>query len=181
MKKTLLIFVFSFISVFSFAQAFDEGTRVGSIGIGLGGTFGSYTTTSRMPAISLQYEQGIWPISDKGVISLGGYLGTKSYKYAGSGYTQSWNYYVIGARSAFHYSGLNIEKFDPYAGLMLSYNYLKYRYDGPSTFPISGNYASTVGFSGYLGGRYYFTPKFAGFGEVGFGISYVTIGLAIKI
>jgi hypothetical protein len=182
MKKKLFgVSIFFLICCPSYAQTFTSESKVASIGLGLGGSFGSYLVTSQTPAISVQYEQGIWPISDIGTISLGAYLGTKSYKYSTINYSQSWNYYIVGLRSAFHYSGFDIENFDLYAGLMLGYNHLVYRYNGPYIGPQSGTYGSSVGLSGYIGGRYYFTPKFGAFAELGFGISYATVGLAINL
>jgi hypothetical protein len=182
MKQKLFVVPILFLIYFpSYAQTFSSDSKVASIGLGLGGSFGSYLVTSQTPAISFQYEKGFWPVSNIGTISLGGYLGIKSYKYSSFNYSQSWNYYIIGLRSAFHYSGFKIEHFDPYAGLMLGYNHLVYRYNGPLTAAQGGNYRSTLGFSGYVGGRYYFTPKFGAFAELGFGISYATIGLAINL
>ncbi len=86
--------------------------------MGIGGHFGSFTYGSQTPAISLQYEKGMWDIGGPGVISLGGYVGRKGYKYSGSSgsyhYSEKWNYTVIGVRSAYHYNGINNEKFDVY-------------------------------------------------------------------
>lgn len=180
MKKIVFILLMNAIFLNVGAQAFDKGTQVGSIGVGVGGSFGSYTTSSSTPAISLQYERGIWEISDKGVVSLGGYLGYRSFKYEGPGYRQSWNYSIIGVRSAFHYKGFDIEKLDPYAGLMLGYYNLNYKYDGPYASILNGSYGSTVGFSGYAGARYYLADKIGVFGELGFGISYFTLGAVYK-
>ena len=51
--------------------------------------------------------------------------------------------------------------------------------------PITGfNYSgssSGAQFSWFAGGRYYFTDNLAGLLEVGYGISYLTLGIALKM
>jgi hypothetical protein len=126
-------------------------------------------------------------VGGPGVISLGGYAGIKSYKYSGSSgayhFDEKWNYTVIGVRSAYHYNALNNEKFDVYGGLMLSYNILSYKYSdnsGTSTFKGSGSYGSNLGLSAFVGGRYLFTDNIGAFAELGYGVSYLTLGVAFK-
>src|ERR1044072_9560322 len=102
MKKLALgLFAATLFATKSNAQFFEKGTNVISAGVGLGGHYGSYTYGSQTPAISVQYEKGVWDIGGPGVISLGGYAGTKSYKYSsdyGFGAYHSkdkWNYTII--------------------------------------------------------------------------------------
>ncbi|MFT4154225.1 hypothetical protein [Parafilimonas sp.] len=49
--------------------------------IGLGSSMLNYSGAGQTPAISAQFERGVWPIGGPGVISLGGYAGFKTYKY----------------------------------------------------------------------------------------------------
>lgn len=187
MKKiTLVLLAATLLATKTNAQFFEKGTNVISAGVGLGGHYGSFSYGSQTPALSIQYEKGIWEVGGPGVISLGGYAGVKGYKYSGSSgaysYSEKWNYTVIGVRSTYHYNGINNEKFDVYGGLMLSYNILSYKFssNGSSSTHLSGNYGSTVGFSLYAGGRYLFTEKLGAFAELGYGVSYLTLGLAYK-
>lgn len=187
MKKiAFVLLAISLYATTSHAQFFEKGAHVISAGVGLGGHFGSFSYGSQTPGISLQYEKGVWETGGPGVISLGGYAGVKSYKYSGSSgsysYTEKWNYTVLGVRSAYHYNGIDNEKLDVYGGLMLSYNILSYKFsdNGSSTTYHSGNYGSAVGFSAYVGGRYLFTGNLGAFAELGYGVSYLTLGLAYK-
>ena len=187
MKKiALVLFIATLSATTTHAQFFEKGTNVISAGVGLGGHFGSYTYGSQTPGFSLQYEKGVWDIGGPGVISLGGYAGVKSYKYSGSAgayhYSEKWNYTVIGLRSAYHYNGINNEKFDLYGGLMLSYNILSYKFsdNGGTSAYKAGSYGNTVGLSAYVGGRYLFTDNIGAFAELGYGVSYLTLGLALK-
>jgi hypothetical protein len=184
MKKSLLacIFVFTILGQVN-AQQFTKGTNVLAAGIGLGSSLGGFSYGSQTPAISLQFERGIWDIGGPGVISLGAYVGRKSFNYSGSGFKEKWGYTIIGVRSAYHYNGIHSDKFDVYGGLMLSYNILHYSYkdNAGNNFGGNGNYGSTAGLSLYAGARYFFSPHIAAFAELGFGVSYLTLGLAFKL
>lgn len=188
MKKiALVLFIATICAKTTTAQFFEKGTNVVSAGIGFGGHFGSYTYGSQTPGLSLQYERGVWDVGGPGVISLGGYAGVKSYKYSGDygGYhwSEKWNYTVIGVRSAYHYNAINNKKFDVYGGLMLSYNILSYKYSdngGNYGYKSSGSYGSHVGLSAYVGGRYLFTDHIGAFAELGYGVSILNVGLAVK-
>ena len=164
------------------AQEFKSGTNVVSLGIGLGSSFGSYGYSSSTPAISIQFEHGQWDVGGPGTISLGGFVGFKSFKYESFNYSEKWSYTVIGIRSAYHYNGLDVAHLDVYGGVMLSYNVLSYSFDSPYSIynNYKGSYPSYLGFSLYLGGRYFFTDNLAGFLELGYGISYATIGGAYR-
>jgi len=181
-----LLIGFLFLTAASHAQSFQVGTNVVSAGLGLGGSYGlgAYSAT---PGISLQYERGMWDVPGPGVVSLGGYLGTKGFHddgFAAFGYSyqQRWRYTIIGVRSAYHYNGLDVEPLDLYGGAMLSYNILSYRYtdNDPLSTYHGGNYGSSAAVSLYIGARYFFTPKVAAFAELGYGVSYLTLGGAVK-
>lgn len=188
MKSTAFILFILLSSISSLmGQSFLKGTGVASVGIGLGGSFGSFTYGSQTPGISVQYEKGIWEVSGPGVISLGGYIGVKGYKYGGSSgnfhYSQKWSYTIIGVRGAYHYNGIDNPKIDLYGGLMLSYNILKYKYEDNGGFstPQSGSYGSAAGLTAFAGGRYFFSKNIGAFAEVGYGVAYLTLGVAVKL
>lgn len=172
--------------VVSNAQSFVKGTQVISAGLGLGSDTWA-TNSSGRPAISVNYEKGMWEIGGPGVISLGGYLGNTGWKYSASAggysFTQKANYTVIGARSAYHYGGLNNDKFDLYGGAMLSYNIVSYSYtdNDPSNDGYGVDAASSgLDFSIYAGGRYYFSDNLGVFAELGYGISTLNLGVSYK-
>jgi hypothetical protein len=186
MKKFLAAAFIAF-SINASAQEFSKDDNIVSAGIGFGGALGGYTYSSQSPGLSLQYERGIVPVQDVGVIGIGAYVGIKSRKYetAYGPYYQreKWNYTIIGARGAFHLTNLGVDKLDVYGGIMLSYNILSYKYTDNDPFfnyATSGSYGSTVGFSVYAGGRYYVAPNVAAFLELGYGISYVNLGVAMR-
>jgi len=164
---------------------FDVGDGVVNLGIGIGSTLysGSYYT-SGVPPISLSYEQGIKDeVLDKGVIGVCGYVGYSSYKYRYTyfGSDWGWNYtnIFIGGGGLFHYP--LVDNLDTYIGLLLGYQILTTKEYG--TIP-GEDFSSASGglvFSSFVGGRYYFGEKFAVFAQLGYGISYLTFGLSIKL
>ncbi len=189
MEKYLftLICLFVFGTTISFGQSFDKDTQVVAIGVGLGSSLGSFNYSSQIPAISLQYERGMWEAGDVGVISLGGYVGYKGFsqKTAVGSFeaTSKWNYTIVGVRSAFHYHGIDNDNIDLFGGVMFSYNILNYSYeDNSGSTPISsGNFGSSAGLTIYVGGRYYFSENIGGFAELGYGVSYLNLGLVFKL
>lgn len=158
-------------------NAYMKGDNVihGGIGFGLAGLYGSST----LPPIHAGYEYGF---EDK--ISLGGVVG-----YAGSkedfGGLGEWkySYIVIGARGGYHFLENN-SNLDAYAGIMLGYNIVSSSAStvntgfGSFTASASGSYML---FGFYGGARYYFSPKFAAYGELGYGLGYFNIGIAYKL
>jgi hypothetical protein len=68
---------------------------------------------------------------------------------------------------------------------MLAYRSVTYKdntdygqYGYLNTYTYSG---SGVGFSGFLGARYYFSDKVGGYAELGYGLTTLQIGLAVKL
>ena len=192
MKKSaffsIAIVVLSFFSAGRVhAQAFEAGTNVISGGIGLGSSLASgYTYGTQSPGFSLSYERGIWE-AGPGVISLGGYLGFKTFKYgysdAGYVYSEKWTYSIFGVRGAYHFTGLNVENLDLYAGIMIAYDNLNFSYSDNAGFSGGGNigsYNSGLGVSVFAGARYYFAGNLGVFGELGYGVDILGIGLSYK-
>ncbi len=158
------------------AQAFEKGTSALNLGIGIGGSYGGGAGITSLPQFNASFEKGIWEIGGPGVVSLGGFLGYKSYKF--DSWDGKWSYSTIGVRSAYHYNGIDNEKIDLYGGVMAAY-YL-YKYSGSYSYSGSGG---GVGFSLFAGARYFFAPKFGVYAEVGGGsynFSLLKAGIALK-
>jgi hypothetical protein len=186
MKKlllSLLVVVFSLTQLLAQESTFKQGDKVLNLGIGLGSTLytGSYYKAG-FPPISASLEFGVKDgVLDKGSIGVGGYLGYSSHKWE---YNSSWYYkysnIIIGVRGVFHYPLVN--KLDTYTGLLLGYDIASSKEYGSSY--LGYNYSASTGgvaYSWFVGGRYYFSDKFAGMLELGYGITYLNIGVALKL
>jgi hypothetical protein len=180
-KGNFLLVTLLLISIISVkAQTYSKGINVVSAGVGLGSSIAGYTYGSQSPAISFQYERGLFD-AGPGVISLGGYLGFKTYKYtydySGAHYSSKWKYTIIGVRGTYHLTQLKVQNLDLYGGLMLSYNNLSFSDNSGNS---TASYGSASGFSAFVGGRYYFAKNIGVFTELGYGVAYVNLGLATK-
>ncbi len=156
-------------------NAYMKGDNVihAGIGFGLAGLYGSST----LPPIQAGYEFGL---EDK--ISLGGIIGFAGSKETLGGIGEwSYSYFVIGGRGGYHFLENN-KNLDAYAGAMLGYNIVSSTAStgltGFGTFTASGSYLL---FGFYGGVRYYFSPQFAAYGELGYGLGYFNIGIAYKL
>jgi hypothetical protein len=155
---------------------FQKGDKVLNLGIGLGGYSPSgYQVTT--PSASTSFEVGITDNGpDKGSFGIGGYLGYANYKENGSDYWTV-NRILIAARGTFHYPF--VDKLDTYGGLTLGINARSWKWNGSGIEPSHPS-RSPIGGDIFVGGRYYFSDKFAAMGELSLG-AYLTLGISLKL
>ncbi len=185
MKKLV---AFALVAIFSISllqaqeSMFNLGDKVINLGIGFGTTlYSGIYYQSGVPPVSISFEKAIKDdILEKGVIGVGGYVGYSSYSWDYLGWGYKYSNIIFGGGGFFHYP--LVDKLDTYAGILLGY-----RISSTSEFgTYSGGYdynTSSGGlvFSSFVGARYYFTETFAAFAQVGYGISYLTIGVSLKL
>jgi hypothetical protein len=183
MKKLLLVLSFSLAAVIVNAQEnsplFIKGTNNIGIGFGIGGAYGLSGVSSQSPAFGLHYDRGIVEAGG-GTVGVGGFLGYKSLTDKYYAYKQHWNYFIVGLRGTYHYDVFEVPNLDTYAGLMIAYYALNYKDDFPYGYNYNRNYAGRTDISIFAGAKYYFAPNVAAFGEVGYGVSWLTLGVAFK-
>jgi hypothetical protein len=147
-----------------------------SLGFGDAGYYGSGAS----PMIGVCAEYGY---NDK--ISIGASAGHSSssyeYNYGLGNYKWTYGYTIIAARGSYHFGDqLKVENLDAYAGVSLGYNHVSVKSpDNVVGYSYSAG-ASAMRAGVYGGGRYWFSPKFAGFGEVGFGLGNLVIGVSTR-
>ena len=186
------------------SNCYDGSSKILNLGVGFGGFNyyrsykGSGYSYHSTPAISLSYEQALPKKIGPGYIGVGGYLGfqTSSAKYnydwnynnnvGNYYYKYSWTNFMIAARGAYHLDDLVSKNTDLYAGILLGLRFQGFRYssnnpdpNGPDYNISSGNLNKVA--SIFVGGRYYFSNQIAAFGEVGWGVSWLTLGLSYKL
>ena len=160
-------------------NAFNKKDMVLSAGIGLG-MFGLYGS-STLPPIFVAFETGVADkITAGGLVAYSG--SSEDFSYGSWKYT----YIVISARASYHFLENN-KNIDAYAGAGLGYDIVSasttwrtaedQRLFGNS-FSASASYFF---FDVHLGARYYFSPKFAAMGEVGYGVGFLRLGLSYKL
>jgi len=185
MRQLLLTVVATAVSVlFLNGQdlMFLKGEKVLNLGLGLGNTLysGSYYK-SQVPPVSASLEIGVVDnVIEKGVVGVGPYLGYSSFKYEYSDWGWKYSNIIIGARGSFHYP--LVDKLDTYTGLLLGYNIASSKEFGNSVPGWDYSYsAGGLTWSWYIGGRYYFKENLAAMLELGYGIAYLNLGIALKI
>jgi hypothetical protein len=165
----------------------EKGDWLINAGVGFGTPlYGDMT----IPPISASVDYAL-PIAGL-PFTVGGYFGINGSKYEYEwtvlgethGYTYTYTGLAFGARLGYHPKFFDLEKLDLYANLCLGY-YLYtaeaeyHGYDGSGDDPVD---YSTFFFATNVGARYFFTPRFGAFVELGYSaMSYVTAGLAVKI
>jgi len=180
MKRILLISMLLVIAVgLSFSQmAYKKGDQVINVGLGIGGFAGAYGSGG--VAITGGYENAVTEN-----ISLGGVIGySSSSETVWGDYGWKYTYILIGARGAYHYDLLHNPNIDTYGGILLGYNIVSSKVTG--TLPYVGWYGSSASasfleFGLFVGGRYYFNPKWAVQAELGYGLGILNIGIAYKL
>jgi hypothetical protein len=188
MKKFLvsaLLLITSFTCVY--AQEVTKGTKLLNLGIGLGSAYAYSGSKLTIPPVHASLEVGV---ADK--ISVGGLIGYTASSWSqfytfGEKYTWKFSYLVVGARGSYHF--LSNDKADVYAGLMLAYNAAssKFETNDPDLRDLynSGfiNKVSVGGlaFGAHVGGRYMFSEKVGGFAELGYNISWLSLGATFRL
>jgi hypothetical protein len=180
-------------------QCFDESTRIINVGVGLAASryYSSYRgrgySHRSSPAFSLSYEQALMELGP-GYLGIGAYTGFHTFYsryqyYYNNGnnhyyYENRWNNFVVAARAAYHFDELNFENGELYGGLMVGLRFHTYSYETNDPDPNKNYYYSGgsayLASSVFIGGRWYFGKRVALYGEVGYGISYGTLGLSFK-
>ena len=198
MKKILFLSAILFaVSTSSFAQydedaAYVQGQSTLSAGYGVGNIWkklfkfgGSYSGAYKVSAtgpFSLTYEYGLSDKISGGIaVSYAQVKGTNTDPDPDLGYVETLTNFSAIARANYHFG--SSEKFDPYIGLGLGYYNFKYEFkDGKGNadnnlFAVPG----ALGFNGQLGAKYYFSPSFGAFAEVGYVAgAFGQVGLTAK-
>lgn len=158
----------------TFAQdVFNKGDKVVNLGIGIGTYLGYTGYSNSLLPISGSFEYGIIDnlINGKAGIGVGGYMAYTSWENKILS-NETVSDFILGARGSFHYQF--VDKLDTYVGVMLGYDIVSYSHTDAN---LSG---SGVSFSTYVGGRYYLTDNIAVFGELGYGIAALELGVSFK-
>lgn len=188
MKKLLVVFVTMIMMVgVSNAQAFKKESFAANLGLGFGWYSYGYSVSS-LPSITLSAEKGVWDVQDVGVISLGGTVGYKraSYDWNYLSYSNKWSWtdFIIAARGTLHPYLIEDEKVDLYGGVALGLRFETWKYydvvlSGTPNKYTDNNTHPLIGI--YAGARYFFSDHFGAFGELGYGLGYLTLGLSYKM
>ncbi|HNQ60768.1 MAG TPA: hypothetical protein PKJ62_00100 [Bacteroidia bacterium] len=186
----LLSSLFIFSNSFAAEPAFDKGSNVIGLGLGVGvdygNYYGAYTGKSVSPTFLFTYDHGFFPEVGPGTIGIGGVIAYKSSSYKNYYRNELKKYrnssFIIGVRGTYHLTLLKDKnnKFDPYAGVTfgIRINDDNYYDDYYSTYGYYYSYNKTNPVAGvFIGAHYNFKPAFGVFAEVGYDISLLRAGI----
>jgi hypothetical protein len=173
MKNTILITIALLLfSISTQAQVYENGKNYLNAGIGVG-------TFYRGLPIGFSYERGI---TDQ--ISVGGFLDYSSAKYGYTGYDGRLTILFIGARASYHFNevlDIKNDKVDLYGGIALGFRSVKWKYENDAYNGLYADpYSNGVLLGIHAGARYMFASNVGGFAELGYGVSILKLGLAVK-
>lgn len=181
MKKVFTVFCVSVILFASYNASAQADIDKGNVLLNAGLGFGYYYAGGVPVMFSAEFA-----IND--VITVGPYLGITSYnRNYGFGYKYSYNFIDFGARGAYHFSkhlNLNTDKLDLYGGVFLGYVASSFTYRDNNGNKVNGGndlYGSGVRGGLFGGARWYFSNRFGAYGELGYGLAPLSIGLTFKI
>ncbi len=172
--KFFCVAVLVFSATFASGQArYAKGDVLLNAGIGLG-----YYYAGGVPLLL----SGEFAVND--VISIGPYLGYTSYNYnyTFGGYKYRYTFLDLGVRGSYHFSELfeiNNDKVDVYGGAFLGF--LISSYSGDIYSGYSDPYTGGLRLGIHAGVRYFFSEKVAGYGELGYGIAPLSLGVTFKL
>lgn len=153
---------------------YEQGRWVASasLGMGLANTYGGNGT----PLMAVTAELGVTPR-----VSVGGSAGMSTSKYEYFGYAAKYAYTVIAARGSYHFTEVAPDKpLDLYAGVSLGYNHVGVSESGPNSFGYSAGASYTL-YGVHGGARWYFNPRTAVFGELGYGLGALAVGMSVRL
>ena len=160
------------------AQVIEKGNVIVTAGFG----FSSYHTGNGFSSSSLPLNAAIEycivdnMIDGNAAIGVGGYLGYAADKLNVFPNVVKRSHTVFGAKGYFHYQFF--ENLDTYGGLMLGYHSLNIT-TTPSNYTYHGNSSGTTA-SLFLGARYFFNDNLGAFIELGYGVTAIELGVALK-
>jgi hypothetical protein len=191
MKRSFIVIIALLMSApVLLAQPFEKGMHAINAGIGFGNTayFGSYYS-GFIPSISASWEMGIVEVPMgaelTGVVSVGAYTGwcasKYSYTYWGNDNYYSGSSFIFAARGNYHF--LFHDKLDTYAGVWVGARIQTWKWQGSATLPNDATLSNDVDPVGgaYVGARWFFSPAFAAYAELGYLISVFNIGVTFTI
>jgi hypothetical protein len=163
----------------------EKGDMFLSLGIGFFGVkSGDISEKLVMPPIPVSFEYIMVDnlFEGRGALGIGGFLGYSATKWDYSyAYEKIRNSrMIIGARGYFHYAF--VEKLDTYGGVLLGYKNESTNFIGNENPGYNPDYSDgTPTANVFVGCRYFFNDRIAGMAELGWGMSNLTLGVAIKL
>jgi len=191
MKKIILtVCILSLFVSAIHAQAFKIGENRASFGVGFGWKNNRpFSNTVNFPSPNIVIERSILPFKDIGFLSVAAQFGFHHGFHNGTfnsiNYRQSWTEVYFIPRVALYFHELFHEddfpeNIDLYGGLGFGFNFLSHKLPDNIELPEDDRKGFNLGYNFFAGARYYFRPHASVFAEIGYGLSFLNVGLTIR-
>jgi hypothetical protein len=142
------------------------GAHIGMSGVGSTAALGVSGEVAYTDRIAIGAWADYWSYGDDYIV-----LGTN--------YGWDIRYLALAGTGSYHFPIESQPKLDPFLGVALGY-FIVSTDGGGAGVSYSGS-ASRIFVGGFGGARYHFTPNVAGVARAGFGASYLTFGVDLKL
>ncbi|QJX46272.1 hypothetical protein HMJ29_04670 [Hymenobacter taeanensis] len=161
---------------------FEKGTTIINAGLGLGTGYSFGSGLESTPAVSVSAERGLVEGLGPGTIGVGGMIGYKgySYQYPNTDRKSRWNTLMLLARGTYHYDLFHHPAVDTYLGVSVGMRIEMHneKYDGVQLHDPDNPYGGVHLETGvFAGARYFLTKNIGAFGELGYDMTYLKLGL----
>ena len=171
-------------STFAAEPAFDKGSNVIGLGIGMGVNYGSYGgyygSANVSPTLYAAYDHGFFPEVGPGTIGIGAVIAYKSSSSKYLTYKSKYSSTIVGLRGTYHLTLLKDKnnKFDPYAGVTFGLRFNSYKDPYSDYYNYAYSYSKVNPIAGvFVGAHYNFVPNFGAHAELGYDISFLRVGI----
>jgi opacity protein-like surface antigen len=189
MRKIILTVCFLGLFGAAYAQAFKINENRASFGVGLGWRDKKInnSNTTHFPSPNAIVERSILPLEKVGFLSIGAQFGFHHGKHNNKtfNYEQSWTSIYFVPRVVWYFHDWFIEEADDfpsnidlYAGIGIGFNFISHK--RPENIDLEDNGGFNFGYHVFAGARYYFKPYASVFAELGYGLSFLNVGLTIR-
>jgi hypothetical protein len=158
----------------------SEDDVIANFGVGLLDFYGNdYSVLLPPISASLEYIMFDDLIDGNAAFGVGGLIGYSLNNRVILGNKREYAHFLVCGRGQLHYQF--IDKLDTYAGLMIGWDIVSEQ-DTETASGTSPDFGKLGGFlpGFFVGGRYFFADNFAGFAEIGYGISVLQLGISLK-
>lgn len=164
---------------------FRKGYSIINLGLGLlspNNGYDLFGSLKSAPALTIAYDHGVVEGIGPGTIGLGGIIGYKGYRYdfPNTDENANWTDIVVMGRGTYHYNFTTNPQLDTYGGISLGVRANFYKNEvSPDRDRYTGD-GLHLAYGLFAGARYYLTERFGAFGEVGYDMSYLKLGLTYR-
>ncbi|MCW3073499.1 MAG: hypothetical protein JWP69_568 [Flaviaesturariibacter sp.] len=167
-----------------------KGSKSLSIGLGFKTSWDEYGDKIKMPPLSASLDFGVADnvtigpyvaVSSTSGEGYGDFVDTQTGNISSAYYTYTYSHKLVGLRGTYNLPVS--DKLSAYAGAMLGYHFAKVKYTHSTlqNATIKDAKGNELLYNFFIAGKYALSPNASAFAELGYGVTFLNIGVAIKL